>query len=75
MEYDQALLKLNVEHYIKVRNKYGIWAGNQNRFVEHIDGLRPMDCRHMEILVSRYASEWDLEVEPHRGRVKLNGKV
>lgn len=75
MEYARAERLLQLKYYVKVRNEHGIWAGNQNKFVEHVDDLRPMDGRHMEMLLSRHADELDIEIEPHRGRVKLNGKV
>lgn len=75
IEYEQEELMLKLKHYVKVRNKYGIYAGNQSKFVEHVDDLRPMDPRTMEALLAHYESELEIEIEPHRGRLKLNGKV
>jgi len=73
MAYEWDRLMLNLKHYILIRNKYGIWASNQNKFVETVQDLKPMDSRHMEMLVSRYDDVY--LIEPHRGRVKLNGNV
>lgn len=70
-EWDQKMLYL--KHYILIRNKYGIWANNQNKFVETVQDLRPMDSREMEILLSRYSDVY--EIKPYRGIVKLNGSL
>jgi hypothetical protein len=53
-EYDDARRALDLEFYRRIRAQYGIYAGNQERFVESLSELNPWDPREME---TRLASD------------------
>ena len=46
--YEEDLRILQIEHYEIVRNKYGIWASNQNKFVATKEELNSQDSTFME---------------------------
>lgn len=48
--YQEDCKKLAVKYYREIREKHGVWASNQNKFVPTADALRPADCRYMEDL-------------------------
>lgn len=46
--YEEDLRILQLEHYEIIRNKYGIWASYQNKFVATREELHPQDSTFME---------------------------
>ena len=44
-EYQKDELELFKHHHSKLKNKYGIWASNQNRYVDSIQDLNDWDSR------------------------------
>ena len=50
-EYEEKLKELQIATYIKIREKHGIWADNQNKFVKTREELRYADSLFMEYLV------------------------
>lgn len=46
--------QLQLKFYEEIREKYGIWASNQDKFVATPDDLNDMDCRYMENLREKY---------------------
>ena len=54
-EYKNREELLNIETYAKIRKKYGIWAGNQNKFVKSREDLNNLDGRYMEDLYDQYS--------------------
>lgn len=53
-EYKKELELLEVKTYKSIRNKYGVWAGNQNKFVKDRDDLNDWDSKCMEDLHDKY---------------------
>ena len=53
-EYEQAEEKLLVAMYKKIRDKYGIWASNQDKFVLTKDQFNNWDNPFMEQLYAKY---------------------
>ena len=52
-EYEEALERLHVMTYGKIRDKYGIWAGNQGKFVRSRHQMNEWDSKHMEKLYDK----------------------
>jgi len=48
VEYNKARFDLDNEFYLKIRARHGIWAGNQDKFVNSLDELNEWDCDIME---------------------------
>jgi hypothetical protein len=53
-EYADNLELLHIQTYKKIRDKYGVFAGNNNKFVESRENLSAHDPRFMENLYDRY---------------------
>lgn len=70
--YEKAMLKVSLETYVNVRNEYGIWATNQNKFVPNIEDLAPMDSLYMEMRMVKHEQEFNLKIFPYRGFIKAN---
>jgi hypothetical protein len=49
-EYKEAEKQLYIITYKKIREKYGVWATNQNKFVSEPSKLKEWDSRYMESL-------------------------
>lgn len=57
--YSAAIDEVEMQAYHVERSKYGVWAGNQGKYVSSPALLKQLDSRHME---ERYAA-W-LEKQP-----------
>jgi len=54
-EYTEALEKLQIETYKKLRARNGIWANNQYKYVKTVGDLNSLDTTYMEdLLIVRY---------------------
>ena len=53
-EYKDNLELLKVETYKKIRDRYGVFAGNQNKFVKNRCDLNRYDPMVMEDLYDKY---------------------
>ena len=54
-EYTEALEKLQIETYKKLRSRNGIWANNQYKYVKTVGDLNSLDTTYMEdLLIVRY---------------------
>ncbi len=53
-EYQNNLELLKVETYKKIRDKHGVFAGNQNKFVKNRCDLNKRDSMVMENLYDKY---------------------
>ena len=53
-EYADNLEVLQVETYKKIRDRYGIFAGNQNVYVDDRDKMNDADPKYMENLYDKY---------------------
>ena len=53
-EYNDNLELLKIQTYKKIRDKHGIFAGNQNKFVESRSDLNKRDPMTMENLYDKY---------------------
>jgi len=51
-EYEKKLLELQIHMYKKIRETSGIWATNQDKFVNSIDQFNNFDSHYMENLSS-----------------------
>jgi hypothetical protein len=58
-EKDELLLKLR--YYKRIRDKYGIWASNQGKFVGSPGDLNDWDGRKMEMLLAMHVHELSSE--------------
>lgn len=56
-EYLKAEELLNVRAYAAVRDRYGIWAGYQNKFVQSREEMNDWDSKYMEDLYDKYKKE------------------
>ena len=56
-QYKEALERLQVQTYKSIRDKYGVFASNQNAFVESVEQFNNMDSTHMEKLYKKYYLE------------------
>lgn len=54
LKHEQDQEALNIRTYKAIRDRHGIWASNQNKFVKTRDDLNDMDSKHMECLYSQY---------------------
>lgn len=52
-EYERKLKNLQMETYAIIREKHGIWAGNQDKFVPNPEDMNQFDPTHMETLYDR----------------------
>ena len=50
LEFCRAERALHIEFYKKIRAKYGIWAGNQDGFVQRRSDMNEYDSLKMELL-------------------------
>lgn len=50
--YEEDCKKLAVKYYREIREKHGVWASNQGKFVPSANDLRHADCKHMENLAA-----------------------
>jgi hypothetical protein len=57
-EYRQEEQLLRLKYYIWIRNKHGIWASSQNKFVERVPDLQPMDSIYEEALLVSYQNRY-----------------
>lgn len=46
--------QLKIKYYLEIRAKYGIWASNQDKFVNSIDDFNSWDSRYMEGLIRNF---------------------
>jgi len=53
-EYQKNLELLEIQTYKAIRDKYGIWAANQNTFVKSREDLKEFDSSYMETLYDKY---------------------
>jgi hypothetical protein len=55
-EYNRKILAVKLEMYDKVRRQYGVWASNQDKFVDSATDFNSFDSKTMEHLwkVSKY---------------------
>jgi hypothetical protein len=56
-EYEKEELLLRLKYYKIVRDKYGIWAGNQDKFVASIADFNPWDDMQEENLYEKYKDQ------------------
>lgn len=54
--YDEYRDKVDMLTYIELRNKYGVWASNQDKYVPHIRDFNSMDSEYEEIKLSEFLS-------------------
>lgn len=47
-EYKRQEILFKLRIYKRIRDEYGIWASNQNKFVKNIEDLNEWDSRVME---------------------------
>ena len=50
-EYKKEEKELLIKYYLKIRERYGVWAGNQGKFVDSADQLNDWDEDTMEKLI------------------------
>lgn len=55
--YCSDVFNLKMKHYHKQRLKYGIWASNQNKYVNNFDDLNEWDNKTMESAYQKWRSE------------------
>ncbi len=48
---------LLIETYAEIRDEYGIWCGNQNKFVATREEMKEWDSKFMEDLYDKYYPE------------------
>ena len=53
-KYSARYLKLQVETYIELRAKYGVWASNQDKYVSSVTELNDFDSWREEIAAKIY---------------------
>ena len=53
-DYEQEEEMLVFTQYKKLRDKYGVWATNQNCYVRNRIDFNPMDSTFMEELYDKY---------------------
>lgn len=46
--YQRDLHKLNMKYYGLIRKQHGIFASNQDKFVDSVDKFNSFDCTFME---------------------------
>ena len=56
-EYKRELELVNVKAYKRTRDEHGIWAGNQNKFVDCYEDMNEWDTKDMERLYNKYYDE------------------
>lgn len=61
-EYEADLHEVQMRAYHRQRQRHGVWASNQDKFVASVDQFNQWDQRHME---GRYAP-W-LAAQPKEG--------
>jgi hypothetical protein len=49
-EYEAEMLAVKLKYYGKIRDKYGVWAGNQGKYIPDARKLNTLDSRYMENL-------------------------
>ena len=54
-EHDSMMLKL--KYYGMIREKYGIWASNQDKFVDSVEDFNDLDLKCMEELYQSHKDE------------------
>jgi hypothetical protein len=45
LEYKEDELRLFFKHHLILKDKYGIWASNQNKYVDSVDDLNDFDSK------------------------------
>jgi hypothetical protein len=53
-EFEERFHNLYMETYAKIRGEYGVWAGNQNKFVPTREDLNEWDGTYMEDQYEKY---------------------
>lgn len=53
-DYKHQLEALNVRTYKRIRDEYGVFAGNQDKFVRSRDDMNKHDPNYMEKLYDKY---------------------
>lgn len=56
-EYERAELLLMLKFYAKQREKYGVWASNQSRYLKEGEVFNPFDNALMEQLYQLHKDE------------------
>ena len=73
--YREELEELQIRHYAKIRNQYGIYVDHTrhgSNFVSHVDELTIADSKYMEQLLNKHSTMLMNHgiVLKERGRVK-----
>ena len=55
--YEKEFLLLNLKYYKQHRDKYGIYASNQDKYVSSIKELNDFDSKYMENMLKKYKEE------------------
>ncbi|MCH9712863.1 MAG: hypothetical protein K0U20_09590 [Proteobacteria bacterium] len=74
-QYQKAERELALHFYKMIREKHGIWATNQNKFVGSLEELKQLDCTFMEDKLKEFENKDTNDRKVGKERMEHHNKL